>query len=277
MKRANVAEYMSRYLNLPDGDSNLIPTPLRNFVANVTQSNPLYIRETIDQLREHHIQVNETAGGVVKNVECKAQRGHQFCKVISLLFKKGINWWSDSTHFDFLLLFQAGGPLAPNIDAIRKLLDQKMLEAVEPPAVEARMNFVRAETIVQEITDDGKVRDIITQVKKSEAGPPLDDAAKEYNVHTIDEAPLNWAEFEHYQQIEDAEREKKRKLKSEAPLEQRVNSASDSLANRLPTFNALIDRALYRYLPERMKELAEKRNKPHIPWYYEQAFRRMQT
>jgi len=29
---------------------------------------------------------------------------------------------------------------------------------------------------------------------------------------------------------------------------------------------ALIDRALYRYLPERMKELAEKRNKPHIPW-----------
>ena len=31
------------------------------------------------------------------------------------------------------------------------------------------MNFVRAETIVQEITDDGKVRDIITQVKKSEA------------------------------------------------------------------------------------------------------------
>ena len=86
------------------------------------------------------------------------------------------------------------------------------------------MNFVRAETIVQEITDDGKVRDIITQVKKSEAEQEAerreqvlrslpefkrdgqsageqkaseqaneqqdvkDDAAKEYNVHTIDEA-----------------------------------------------------------------------------------------
>ena len=107
------------------------------------------------------------------------------------------------------------------------------------------MNFVRAETIVQEITDDGKVRDIITQVKKSEAEQEAerrehvlrslpefkrdgqsageqkaseqaneqqekDDAAKEYNVHTIDEA-----EFEHYQQIEDAEREKKRKLRSQ--------------------------------------------------------------
>ena len=107
------------------------------------------------------------------------------------------------------------------------------------------MNFVRAETIVQEITDDGKVRDIITQVRKSEAEQEAerreqvlrslpefkrdgqsageqkaseqaneqqekDDAAKEYNVHTIDEA-----EFEHYQQIEDAEREKKRKLRSQ--------------------------------------------------------------
>lgn len=26
-------------------------------MAEVTQKNPLYIRETIDQLREHHIQV----------------------------------------------------------------------------------------------------------------------------------------------------------------------------------------------------------------------------
>ncbi|CAJ1405132.1 unnamed protein product [Effrenium voratum] len=110
------------------------------------------------------------------------------------------------------------------------------------------MNFVRAETIVQEITDDGKVRDIITQVRKSEAEQDAErqeailrslpefkrdghsaadakadakaaeaaneqqekDEAKEYNVHTIDEA-----EFEHYQKIEDAEREKKRKLKSQ--------------------------------------------------------------
>ncbi|OLQ15473.1 hypothetical protein AK812_SmicGene292 [Symbiodinium microadriaticum] len=39
---------------------------------------------------------------------------------------------------------------------------------------------------------------------------------------------------------------------------------------------ALIDRALFRELPSRMKALYEKRSKPHIPWYYEQAFRRMQ-
>mmetsp|Transcript_60276 Transcript_60276/g.140880 ORF Transcript_60276/g.140880 Transcript_60276/m.140880 type:complete len:198 (-) Transcript_60276:29-622(-) len=102
------------------------------------------------------------------------------------------------------------------------------------------MNFVRAETIVQEITGDGKVRDIVTQVKKSDAEREAerkesvlrslpefkrdgqstaeqiaantaeekekDKDEKEYNVHTIDEA-----EFEHYQLIEDVEREKKRK------------------------------------------------------------------
>eukprot|EP00437_Effrenium_voratum_P027151 CAMPEP_0181415700 /NCGR_PEP_ID=MMETSP1110-20121109/10148_1 /TAXON_ID=174948 /ORGANISM="Symbiodinium sp., Strain CCMP421" /LENGTH=184 /DNA_ID=CAMNT_0023538603 /DNA_START=1 /DNA_END=552 /DNA_ORIENTATION=- len=101
------------------------------------------------------------------------------------------------------------------------------------------MNFVRAETLVQEITGDGKVRDIVTQVKKSEAEKEAErketvlrnlpefkrdgqsaaeqiannkedekdqDKEDKYNVHTIDEA-----EFEHYQLIEDAEREKKRK------------------------------------------------------------------
>merc|ERR1712190_48913 len=38
---------------------------------------------------------------------------------------------------------------------------------------------------------------------------------------------------------------------------------------------ALIDRALWRELPGRMEDLAKKRNAQHIPWYYEQAFRRM--
>ena len=239
--QANVAEYMSRYLNLPDGDSNLIPTPLRNFVADVTQSNPLYIRETIDQLREHHIQVNETAGGVVKNVECKdidkvnvsqwghtAMIGNTVCALEALdpleaavlkmstcfmgpftlgdLAASTASRWSDSTHFDFLLLFQA----------IRKLLDQKMLEAVEAPA-EARGGQESGARKLQHF----QTQNILI---KSVGGAMLLEAQK-------------------------------KSVKRQA----------------------LIDRALYRYLPERMKELAEKRNKPHIPWYYEQAFRRMNT
>eukprot|EP00439_Symbiodinium_sp_Y106_P067878 s63_g11.t1 len=156
--QANIAEYMSSYLNLPDADSNLIPTPLRTFVSQVTLGNPLYIRETIDQLREHHIQVNEGAGGQVKNVECKdidkvnvsqwghtAMIGNTVCALEALdpleaavlkmstcfvgpftlgdLAASICSRWADSTHFDFLRLFQA----------IRKLQDQKMIEAVDVP------------------------------------------------------------------------------------------------------------------------------------------------
>ncbi|CAK0879409.1 unnamed protein product [Prorocentrum cordatum] len=40
--------------------------------------------------------------------------------------------------------------------------------------------------------------------------------------------------------------------------------------------NALIDRVLKQDLPERMRELQEKKSVVHIPWYYERALRRMQ-
>jgi len=104
------------------------------------------------------------------------------------------------------------------------------------------MNFVRAETLVQEITVDGKVRDIVTERVKSEAEKEADrkeqilrdlpefkrekaagladqvskdqeetqeekdkEKDQEQNKFGIDEE-----EFEHYQKLEDAEREKTR-------------------------------------------------------------------
>mmetsp|Transcript_92423 Transcript_92423/g.298737 ORF Transcript_92423/g.298737 Transcript_92423/m.298737 type:complete len:211 (-) Transcript_92423:84-716(-) len=114
------------------------------------------------------------------------------------------------------------------------------------------MNFVRAETLVQEITADGKVRDIITERVKTakekeadekeerirnlpefkrargdsekslssqlagnaeKAGMAEEDnaaEAKQYNVHTIDEE-----EYEHYENVERAGRDKKRQQVAE--------------------------------------------------------------
>merc|ERR1719231_502534 len=101
------------------------------------------------------------------------------------------------------------------------------------------MNFVKAETLVQEITADGKVRDIVQEVHKTAAmkeaeekeerirqlpefkrdrfggsqDPSLSEQLKdnkekadeakrkEYCVHTIDEE-----EFEHYQKLEEQEK-----------------------------------------------------------------------
>mmetsp|Transcript_63533 Transcript_63533/g.148149 ORF Transcript_63533/g.148149 Transcript_63533/m.148149 type:complete len:214 (-) Transcript_63533:56-697(-) len=110
------------------------------------------------------------------------------------------------------------------------------------------MNFVKAETLIQEITADGKVRDIVTarvktnaekeaeqreetirnlpefkrdrgegkslaeQIRDKEAQAVEEEKAapKEYNVHTIDED-----EFEHYQHLEEVEREKARRRVTE--------------------------------------------------------------
>ena len=40
-------EYMANYLGIPE---DAVPPPLRRFVSQVTMGNPLYIRETLDQL-----------------------------------------------------------------------------------------------------------------------------------------------------------------------------------------------------------------------------------
>ncbi|CAE8612396.1 unnamed protein product [Polarella glacialis] len=110
------------------------------------------------------------------------------------------------------------------------------------------MNFVKAETLIQEITADGKIRDIVTQCRQTEAEKEaqrkedvirslpefkrernakegkLDNPnfaeetdkdrkaedAKQYAVHTIDEE-----EGEHYQMLQDKELARVRKRQTE--------------------------------------------------------------
>merc|ERR1712125_180817 len=64
----DVVEYMSKVLGVPDTG---FPPALQSFVYKVTLGNPLYIRETLDQLQESvDIQVTKTAGRLPK-MECK--------------------------------------------------------------------------------------------------------------------------------------------------------------------------------------------------------------
>jgi hypothetical protein len=242
LDQANIAEYMSSYLNLPDSDQNLIPSPLRHFVSQVTLGNPLYIRETIDQLREHHIQVNQGAGGQVRNVECKdidkvnvsqwghtAMVGNTVCKLEALdplesavlkmstcftgaftlgdLAASTCSRWADSTNFDFLRLFQA----------IQRLVETNVVDAVEPP-----QDDLRADT----------------------AGGPNARKLQYFQTRNVLIRSVGGA---------------------------MVLEAQKKSVKR----QALIDRALSRELPAKMAIMAIKRNAQHIPWYYEQAFRRM--
>mmetsp|Transcript_22433 Transcript_22433/g.40471 ORF Transcript_22433/g.40471 Transcript_22433/m.40471 type:complete len:1073 (-) Transcript_22433:145-3363(-) len=243
LDEANLAEYMSSYLNLPDSDQNLIPSPLRYFVIQVTSGNPLYTRETIDQLREHHIQVNQGAGGQVRNVECKdidkvnvshwghtAMVGNTVCLIEALdpleaavlkmstcfagpftlgdLAASTCSRWAEATYFDFLRLFQA----------IRKLVVLEIIDRVDAP-----QDDLRAET-----------------------------AAQSPNARYI----------QYFQ--------------TQSVLIRSVGGAMVLEAQKKSVKRqALIDRALSRELPAKMAILAIKRSAQHIPWYYEQAFRRM--
>eukprot|EP00933_Yihiella_yeosuensis_P001502 TRINITY_DN10247_c0_g1_i1.p1 TRINITY_DN10247_c0_g1~~TRINITY_DN10247_c0_g1_i1.p1 ORF type:complete len:1054 (+),score=233.58 TRINITY_DN10247_c0_g1_i1:70-3231(+) len=243
LTEADANEYMASYLDLPDSD--LVPSPLRVFVFTVTLGNPLYIRETIDQLREHHIQVNQHANGTVRNVEVQdidkinvSQWGHTamvgstVCLLESLdpleaavlkmstcflgpftlpdLAASTCSRWADSTHFDFLRLFQA----------IKKLVANKVIDEVSAPEVDSGLRAAA-----------GGKETAAVQQKYFETKGVL--------IRSVGGAMVLEAQ--------------KKSVKRQA----------------------LIDRALSRELPDRMQILLVKKSAQHIPWYYEQAFRRM--
>jgi len=242
LSEENILSYMSNYLKVQE---NMVPQLLRQFVANITLGNPHYIRDTIDQLMEHHIQVNLGANKQVRSLECKdldkiniintwqhtAMVGNTFCKLESLdpleaavlkmstcfvgsftladLAASICSRWSNATHFDFLRLFQA----------LRNLVADNHIDVVEgPPA-------------------------------------PADNGHRGSQCRAF-------GNIQYYQM---------NNLLIRAVGSSMVLEAQKKSVKR----QALIDRALARELPRRMEVVASKRNVQHIPWYYEQAFRRM--
>lgn len=239
----NILEYMGNYLNVPE---QMVPQALRLFVAKVTLGNPLYIRETIDQMQENHIQITTGANNQPKQVECKdidkvnisswqhtAMVGGTVCLLESLdpleaavlkmstcftgnftlpdLAASTCSRWADATHFDFLRLFQA----------IRKLVQSHIIEAVDGGEEVGRLGQ--------------------TPIASKERPAIKSQYFQTRNVLI-------------------------RAVGGAMVLEAQKKSVKRQ---------ALIDRALWRELPARMEVLASKRNAQHIPWYYEQAFRRM--
>eukprot|EP00930_Biecheleria_cincta_P036704 TRINITY_DN25153_c0_g1_i1.p1 TRINITY_DN25153_c0_g1~~TRINITY_DN25153_c0_g1_i1.p1 ORF type:complete len:1064 (+),score=204.44 TRINITY_DN25153_c0_g1_i1:412-3192(+) len=235
-----ISEYVSSYLNLPSEEQNLVPPPLRSFVSQVTDGNPLYIRETIDELKVRNIKFNEGAGGNVKSVEVNdidkvdvsewghtAMVGNTVCKIEALdplesavlkmstcflgaftlgdLSASTCPRWG-STNLDFLLLFRA----------IQRLLESNIIEAVMPPKDDLRNSLAEA-------TDSPHV--------------------------------LQY-------------------FKTRGLLFRQVGSAMVlEVQRKTVKRQALMDRALLRELPAKMAVVAAKRKALHIPWYYEVVLR----
>jgi hypothetical protein len=251
----NILEYMSSYLAVP---AEMVPQKLRMFVAKVTLGNPLHIRETIEQLRQNHIQIDWGANKQPRRLTCQdiemshvsqwqhtSMVGDTVCLLESLdpleaavlkmstcftaeftlpdLAASLCSRWADATHFDLLRLLKA----------ITKLVQRNIIEAVPEANV----------TMPTRPSPNG-----------AEAG--VFDLASP----RTGERPFGHTQFFRTQHL----------------LIRAVGSAMVLEAQKKAVKRqALIERVLHRDLPGRMEALASKQKAQHIPWYYEQAFRRM--
>lgn len=225
----NSIEYMAKYLNVP---KQMLPQPLRQFIVKITLGNPLYIRETIDQLIHHtHIKLQLNANGQPEslhyhqdlegiNIASWAQTamvGETVCLLESLdpleaavvkmgtvfsgpftlpdLASSSCSRWAGATHFDYLRLFRA----------IQNLVKREIIEFED---------------------------------KSARTGGQADWDNTFYVMRNV----------------------LIRKVGASMVLEAQKKAVKRQ---------ALIDRVLSRDLPARMEEVWSKRREPHIPWYYE--------
>ncbi|CAE7199518.1 ADCY10 [Symbiodinium natans] len=235
LNEEHILEYMANYLGIPE---EAVPPPLRRFVSQVTMGNPLYIRETLDQLSEENVLkvkagTSATLIGALEKIDISAWNhtamvGGTVCNIESLdpiemaalkmstcfegpftlpdLAASNCSQWGGSTHFDLLRLFRA----------TRKLVSRGFIDKVPPPRESPRS-----------------------------AGSDNNFGDTEY--FFMQSALI-------------------RTVGASMVLEAQRKSVKR---------NALIDRVLKQDLPERMTELAAKKSVQHIPWYYERALRRM--
>jgi class 3 adenylate cyclase len=246
-----VEQYISNHLTVP---AQGIPTPLREFVSQVTLGNPLYIRETLLQLQnDGHIKVKKnvsvdlTSTFDVQNVDIASWNhtqmvGSTTCILESLepieasalkmstcfenpytlpdLAASNCSQWGGATHFDLLRLFRA----------TQRLVQLDLVQEVAAPS--------------NSLVEDNN--DVNSTPKKS-----------------VDKMESVYGMTQYYQM--------------KGLLVKTVGAAMVLEAQKKSVKrNALIDRVLKQDLPDRMRELQEKKSVVHIPWYYERALRRMQ-
>lgn len=246
----NILEYMANYLNVPD---HMIEPKLRKFVDKVTLGNPRHIRETIDQLLESNLQVVLGSNQLPKGLTCKelgnikiatwhhtAMIGNTVCRLESLdPLEAAVLKMSTCFAGTFTLPDLAASTCSRWADA-------------------THFDFLRLFKAIRNLVD-AKLIDEIDDDPRDEVG-----AAGEKN-DGKETVAQNVGKFGKTQTFQT------RNLLMLAVGGSMVLEAQKKSVKR----QALIDRALGRELPGRMEALAHKRTAQHIPWYYEQAFRRM--
>jgi len=242
LSEANCIDYVATYLRAP---SQMVSPALQKFIAKVSLGNPLYMRETIDQLlMSECIQVARNAQGTASSVKHlpdldginiaswgqTAMVGNTICLLESLdpleaavlkmstcftgaftlpdLAASSCSRWAGATHFDFLRLFRA----------IQDLVKRGIIEVPTMSRVPV-------------------------QVESPPGSPSAGGVGGQSQLQTFEMKNVLI-----------------RKVGGGMVLE-----AQKKVVKR----QALIDRSLSRDLPMRMEEVRTKKLEPHIPWYYE--------
>jgi len=250
----NILEYMSNYLSVPD---TMIPQVLRQFVAKVTLGNPRHIRETIDQLLENNLQVHVGANKQPKNIEVKE------------IDKIDLASWSHTAMVGgTVCLLESLDPLEA---AVLKMstcfhgtftLPDLAASTCSRWAEATHFDFLRLFKAIRKLVESN----IIEAIDDDEPG----------NEEEKKESPADGDNLPSPRSSKERAIGKTQTFQTRNMLIRAVGGAMVLEAQKKSVKRqALIDRALWRELPGRMEDLAKKRNAQHIPWYYEQAFRRM--
>jgi len=230
-------EGMLEYMcNILRVPDQMVPHDLRTFVQKVTLGNPMYIQETLQQLIEHqNVAVNFGANGLAKNLECK-----------DLDQVELYTWGHTRMVGGTVCLLESLDPLE---SAVLKMstcflgpftLPDLAASTCSRWAGATYFDFLRILKALRKLVK----QEIIEEVAADASDEPANPGAGRFQCVNL----------------------LIRSVGGSMVLECQKKSVKRQ---------ALIDRTLARELPSRMEVVAAKKAVQHIPWYYEQAFKRM--
>jgi len=224
-------EYMSKYMGLqPDS----VPDALKNFIITVTQGNPLYIHETLEQLiAGQHLTVSQDGQG-----------GLRLVNYTDDLESINLKDWANTA--------MVGSTIA-------------LLESLDP--VQAAV--VKMATVFRGVFT---VADLCASSCSKWAGAYYFDAFRVFHAVSllVDRGILALADDNDDRTFLGKDSYLFTCYKLSSVLARKVGEAMVLEAQKkVVKRQALMERALAKDLPERMDALRRKKNAVHIPWYYQ--------
>jgi len=289
LSEASCIDYMAAYMR---GSPDLIPLQLQTFISKLSLGNPLYIRETIDQLiNNDFIKIVKDANGRIVHI-----KSHEDLESINIA-----NWGQTAMVGNTICLLESLDPLE---SAVLKMstcfegsftLPDLAASTCSRWAGATHFDYLRIFRAMQDLVKLG----VLEVPPDSMPPPPLEGAAIRQG-HTNYELPVSPPGSTAGMAVQGLYGSGHASLnRSEGSAQGGVPSTTVTAAKTLQTFEmrnvlirkvgasmvleaqrkvvkrqALIDRSLSRDLPARMEEVRTKRAEPHIPWYYENVLAR---